>query len=101
MKVCFATYDLPQIGGATIYLERLLPILRTAGVEPEVHAVGRGDKPGLHCTFLREQGIPVRWTPLLTHVPYAVRSFKIWNLWCDAAMAQKNRRFHQNCSAPL
>ena len=74
MKVCFATYDLPHIGGGTIFLERLLPILQMAGIEPEVHAMGRGGKPGLHCTFLKEQGIPVHWTPLLMHVPYAVRS---------------------------
>jgi colanic acid/amylovoran biosynthesis glycosyltransferase len=75
MKVCFATYDSSHIGGATIFLERLLPLLQTAGIEPEVHAMGRGGKPGLHCTFFKEQGITVRWTPLLMHVPYAVRSF--------------------------
>jgi colanic acid/amylovoran biosynthesis glycosyltransferase len=75
MKVCFATYDLPQIGGATIFMERLLPILQMAGIEPEVHAMGRGGEPGVHCTFFKEQGITVRWTPLLMHVPYAVRSF--------------------------
>ena len=75
MKVCFATYDLPHIGGATIFLERLLPILQVAGIEPEVHAMGSGGKPGVHCTLFNEQGITVRWTPLLMHVPYAVRSF--------------------------
>jgi colanic acid/amylovoran biosynthesis glycosyltransferase len=75
MKVCFVTYDLSGIGGATIFLERLLPILQTAGIEPEVHAMGRGGKPGVHCRFFKEQGITVRWTPLLMHVPYAVRSF--------------------------
>jgi len=74
MKVCFATYD-THIGGATIFLERLLPILQMAGIEPEVHAMGRGGKPGVHCTFFKEQGITVRWTPLLMHVPYAVPSF--------------------------
>ena len=54
MKVCFATYD-THIGGATIFLERLLPILQMAGIEPEVHAMGRGGKPGVHCTFFKEQ----------------------------------------------
>jgi colanic acid/amylovoran biosynthesis glycosyltransferase len=75
MKVCFAIYDGSSHGGATVFLERLLPILQMAGIKVEVHAMGRGGKPGTHCTFLKKQGMTVRWTPLLMHVPYAVRSF--------------------------
>src|SRR6266446_4068571 len=75
MKVCFATYDDPgAVGGASFWLERLLPLLQMAGVELEVHAVGIGGEPSVHCAFFKEQGIPVRWTPYLWHLPYAVRS---------------------------
>jgi hypothetical protein len=75
MKVCFATLDLPYVGGATGFLERLLPCLAMGGIELEVHAMGGGEKPGPHCAFLKGQGIPLRRVPMVLHLPYAVRSF--------------------------
>jgi colanic acid/amylovoran biosynthesis glycosyltransferase len=71
MKVCFVTHDSPQdIAGVNSWLRRTLPLLRIA----EVHAMAVGGKPGATCAFFEEQGIPVRWMPLLKHLPYAVRS---------------------------
>ena len=75
MKVCFATYDTPrELSGASIWLQRLLPLLQTAGIELEVHVMAIGGKPGPNCAYFREQGIPFRWMPMVTHLPSAVRS---------------------------
>lgn len=75
MKVCFATYDSPwDVGGVSTWLQRVLPLLRTAGIEVEVHVMAVGGQPGVNCAFFEQQGIRVRWMPFLTHLPYAVRS---------------------------
>jgi colanic acid/amylovoran biosynthesis glycosyltransferase len=76
VKVGFATYDNPRdIGGASIWLQRLLPLLQVAGIELEVHVVALSGKPAVDCAFFKEHGIPVRWTPFQPHLPSAVRSF--------------------------
>jgi len=75
MKVCIAAYDILRVNGCVVFAERLLPMLQMAGIEVEVHMMGYHGRTGPHYKFLREQGIPVRWTPFLSHVPYAVRSF--------------------------
>jgi glycosyltransferase involved in cell wall biosynthesis len=75
MKVCFVIADLPHgVGGVSSWLQRLLPLLQTAGVEPEVHIMAFGGKPAASCAFFKKQGVPVRWMPFLQHLPYAVRS---------------------------
>ena len=76
MKIAFATYDAPQdVGGVSIWMQRLLPLLQMAGFEVDVHVMAFGGKPGVNCAFFKEHGIPVRWMPWQTHLPYAVRSF--------------------------
>ena len=76
MKVCFATYDYPgDVAGSCVWLRRLLPLLQIAGIELEVHVVALAGKPTFDCTFFREQGIPIRWTPFQPDFPSAVRSF--------------------------
>jgi glycosyltransferase involved in cell wall biosynthesis len=76
MKVCFATYDHSRdIGGTSTWLQRLLPLLQTAGIDLEVHVIAIDGKPAADCAFFREQGIRVRWTPPQMHLPSAVRSF--------------------------
>lgn len=75
MKVCFATYDSPHISGLSSWLHRLLPLLKMAGIDLEVHMMAIGGGPGVDCAFFEEQGIPVRWMPLRLHLPHAVRSF--------------------------
>ena len=76
MKVAFATYDAPEdVGGVSTWMQRLLPLLQMAGVEVDVHVMAFGGKPGANCAFFKEHGIPVRWIPWQTHLPYAVRSF--------------------------
>jgi colanic acid/amylovoran biosynthesis glycosyltransferase len=75
MKVCFVTHDSSHdIGGAATWLRRLLPLLQMADIEVEVHVVALDGKPGVNCAFFKAQGIPVRWTPLIMHVPHAVRA---------------------------
>jgi colanic acid/amylovoran biosynthesis glycosyltransferase len=76
VKVSFATYDAPQdVGGVSVWMQRLLPLLQMAGFEVDVHMMAFGGKPGVNCTFFKEHGIPVRWIPWQRHLPYAVRSF--------------------------
>jgi glycosyltransferase involved in cell wall biosynthesis len=53
-------------------MQRVLPLLRDAGVAVEVHVMGQ---PGTNCTYFEERGIPVRWIPWQPHMPYAVREF--------------------------
>jgi glycosyltransferase involved in cell wall biosynthesis len=75
MKVCFATYDYPgDIGGASTFLQRLLPLLQMAGIELEVHVVALAGRPTVDCAFFEKQGIAIRWTPFQPHLPSAVRS---------------------------
>ena len=75
MKVCFATYDeSPDVGGVSTWLRRLLPLLQSANIEPEVHVMAFGGKPGVNCAVFEKQGIKVRWIPPW-HLPQAVRSF--------------------------
>jgi len=74
MKVCFVTGDSPrEIGGASSGLMRLLPFLRLAGIELELHVMASGGRPGVICAFCEQQGIPVRRMPILLHLPYGVR----------------------------
>ena len=75
MKVSFATYDsYSDVGGVSSWLQRLLPLLKVAGFELEVHLLGADGSPGVNSTYFREHGIQVRWTPLIMHLPDAVRS---------------------------
>ena len=73
MKVCFATYDQPYMGGIASWLQRLLPLLQTAGIEVELHVMGLGRKPAVN--WLKQLSIPVRWMPLRLDMLSAVRSF--------------------------
>jgi glycosyltransferase involved in cell wall biosynthesis len=76
MKVTFATYDAPRdIGGVSSWMQRLLPLLRAAGAEVEVHLMALGGEPGVNCAYFQERGITVRWIPWQQHLPYAVRAF--------------------------
>ena len=73
MKVCLVTHDNPrEIGGASSGLMRLLPFLRVAGIELELHVMAARGQPGVICAFCEEQGIPLRRMPSLQHLPYAV-----------------------------
>jgi colanic acid/amylovoran biosynthesis glycosyltransferase len=75
MKVCFVTHDSPrELGGASSGLMRLLPYLRLAGIELELHVMATGGRPGVICAFCEQQRIPVRLMPILFHPPYAVRA---------------------------
>jgi colanic acid/amylovoran biosynthesis glycosyltransferase len=77
MKVCFAIADLPHgVSGVSTWLQRLLPLLQMAGIEPEVHIMAFGGEPKASSAFFNKHGIPVRWIPFLTHLPYVVRSFR-------------------------
>ena len=73
MKVCFATYDQPYMGGIASWLQRLLPLLQTVGIEVELHVMGLGRKPAIN--WLKQLSIPVRWMPLRLDMLSAVRSF--------------------------
>lgn len=74
MKVCFAAHDSPwEVGGVSTWLQRLLPLLKLAGIELEVHAMGLGGTPGANCGYFEQQGIPVRWTPCEPYLPKVVR----------------------------
>ena len=76
MKVAFATYDaFDDIGGVSTWMQRLLPLLRAAGAEVEVHLLALGGEPGANCAYFQERAITVRWIPLEQHLPYAVRAF--------------------------
>jgi len=76
MKVCFADYDIPTlISGVSTWVQRLLPLLKMPGIELEAHVAVAGGKPGAKCAFFKEQGVPVRWMPMVTHLPSAVRSW--------------------------
>jgi glycosyltransferase involved in cell wall biosynthesis len=75
MKVCFTTYDKPSdVGGVSAWLQRVLPLLQAVGIEPEVHVMAFGGKPGVNCAFFQQHGIPVRWMPSEMLLPHAVRS---------------------------
>jgi colanic acid/amylovoran biosynthesis glycosyltransferase len=56
-------------------MQRLLPLLQTAGFEVDVHVMAFEGRPEVNCTFYKEHGIAVRWVPWQRHLPYAVRSF--------------------------
>jgi colanic acid/amylovoran biosynthesis glycosyltransferase len=74
MKVCFAAHDSPwEVSGVSTWLQRLLPLLKLAGIELEVHAMGLGGTPGANCAYFEQQGIPVRWTPCEPYLPKVVR----------------------------
>jgi colanic acid/amylovoran biosynthesis glycosyltransferase len=76
MKVAFATYDAPgDVGGVSVWMQRLLPLLKSAGIDVEVHLMAFGGHPGANCAKFEELGIPVRWIPWQQHLPYAVRGF--------------------------
>jgi len=76
MKVAFATYDSPRdVGGVSAWMQRLLPLLKTAGVDVDVHVMALDGKPAINCAFFREHGITVRWIPWQMHLPSTVRCF--------------------------
>jgi hypothetical protein len=64
MKVTFVTYDSKSdVGGASSWLQRLLPRLQAAGVEVEAHVMAFGGLPGVNCTWFAKERIPFRWRP--------------------------------------
>lgn len=75
MKVTFVTYDSDKdVGGVSSWLQRLLPRLKTAGVEVEVHVLAFGGRPGVNCAWFEKQGIPFRWKPWEEDTRKAVRN---------------------------
>jgi glycosyltransferase involved in cell wall biosynthesis len=75
MKVIFATYDSENdVGGVSSWLQRLLPRLRDAGIEVEVHVLAFGGRPGVNCAWFRKEGIPFRWKPWEEDIRKAVRN---------------------------
>src|SRR5262249_20231111 len=56
-------------------MQRVLPLLRTAGIEVEVHVMAFGGKPGVNCAFFSEHGIPFHWISWQAHLPSAVRFY--------------------------
>lgn len=75
MKVVFATYDSPDdVGGVSSWLQRLLPRLKVAGFEVEVHLMAFGGRPGVNCAWFEKHGIPFRWIPWEEETRKAVRN---------------------------
>ena len=75
MKAVFVTYDSPNdVGGVSSWLQRLLPPLRDAGIEVEVHVMVFGGSPGVNCARFKKQGIPFRWQPWEENTRKAVRN---------------------------
>jgi len=59
LKVTFVTYDSKNdVGGASSWLQRLLPRLKAAGVEVEAHVLAFGGLPGVNCAWFAKERIP-------------------------------------------
>ncbi len=75
MKAVFVTYDSQNdVGGASSWLQRLLPRLKTAGVEVEAHVLAFGGHPGVNCAWFAKERIPFRWRPWEDDTERAVRN---------------------------
>jgi glycosyltransferase involved in cell wall biosynthesis len=69
-------YDAPSdVGGVSTWMQRILPLLRRAGIEVEVHVMAFGGKPGVNCAFFSEHGILYHWISWQAHLPSAVRFY--------------------------
>ena len=75
MKAVFVTYDSQNdVGGASSWLQRLLPRLKAAGVEVEAHVMAFGGLPGVNCAWFGKERIPFRWRPWEYDTTRAVRN---------------------------